>query len=74
MTPQLYSFNHQWPQELPFRVRLADGGSRTDPETFTAAELTSWGYTGPYDKPDYDSYTQRVEWDGEVFIVVNIND
>lgn len=67
----LYSYQQQWPQELPFRVRLADGGSRTDPETFTPSELTEWGYTGPYEKPPYDPQTQKLEWTGTEFIVVD---
>lgn len=58
---------------MHFRVRLADGGSRTDPETFTPEELAEWGYTGPYEKPDYDPKTQRLEWTGNAFIVIAID-
>lgn len=69
----LYSHNNQWPQELPFRIRLNDGLTRTDPETFTPEELAEWGYTGPYEKPDYDPKTQRLEWTGNAFIVIAID-
>jgi hypothetical protein len=66
---QLYSRNNEWPQELPFRVTLADGSTRTDPSTFTAQELTAWGYNGPLTPPEYDAYTQVLEWTSGAFSV-----
>ena len=65
----LYSLNQAFPQELPFRITLADGTTRTDPSTFTDAELTSWGYTGPFTRPDYDRYSEVLEWTGSDFNV-----
>jgi len=65
----LYSFNQAFPQELPFRITLADGSTRTDPSTFTDAELTAWGYTGPFTAPQYDEYTEVMEWTGVSFTV-----
>mgnify|MGYP006274635421 CR=1 FL=1 len=65
----LYSLNHAWPQELPFRVRTPDGGSRTDPATFTPEELATWGYAGPFTAPQYDELTQVLEWSGTAFAV-----
>lgn len=65
----LYSLNQSWPQELPFRVATPDGGSRTDPSTFTTKELTTWGYSGPFTTPQYDEYTEVLEWTGDAFSV-----
>lgn len=65
----LYSHNGQRPAPLPFRVRLDNGMTRTDPSTFTEAELTAWGYTGPYEIPKYKPRKQHLEWTGTEFLV-----
>ena len=65
----LYSLNNTWPQELPFRVVLADGTTRTDPSSFSVDELTAWGYTGPFDQPTFDQYNEILEWSGTAFSV-----
>lgn len=69
----LYSLNHDWPKPLSFRVRTADGSSRTDPSTFTPEELREWGYTGPYSKPEFDSQTEALEWTGTGFEIRPLN-
>ena len=60
------------PAPLPFRIRLSDGRTRTNPATFTDAEIADAGYTLSPDKPAHDPETQRVEWDavGEQWQVV----
>jgi hypothetical protein len=65
----LYSLNQAWPQELPFRIKLADGTTRTDPSTFTTEELVAWGYTGPFAIPEYDRHSEVLEWTGASFNV-----
>ena len=70
----LYSYQGLKPDPLPFRIRLQDGSTRTDPSTFTADEISAAGYTGPYEYPDYDSETQTVDWNGTEFIVRPYND
>jgi hypothetical protein len=65
----LYSLNNAWPAALPFRVYLPDGTTRTDPSTFTEAELKAWGYTGPYTLPTYDSHTEVLDWVGTAYLV-----
>jgi hypothetical protein len=70
----LYSLNQAWPQELPFRVVTPDGGSRTDPCTFTTEELVAWGYTGPYTRPEYDRNSEVLEWTGTAFNVRPMTD
>lgn len=70
----LYSHNQHWPQELPFRIKLADGSTRTDPSTFTAKELTAWGYTGPYTEPEFDCLTNALEWSGDSFVIRDLTE
>lgn len=42
----LYSLNGAYPIEtLPHRIHLSDGSTRTDPSTFTDAEIADAGYS-----------------------------
>ena len=54
------------PAPLPFRIRLSDGRTRTDPATFTADEIADAGYIVSPDKPDHDPATERVVWQQEL--------
>jgi hypothetical protein len=65
----LYSLDGAWPDALPFRVRLPEGSTRTDPATFTSAELSAWGYTGPFTPPAFDNRTEVLEWTGSEYEV-----
>lgn len=65
----LYSFNGEWPAPLPYRVRLANGATRTDPNTFTQQELAAWGYAGPYEIPKYKPRKEHLDWTGTKFLV-----
>jgi hypothetical protein len=58
----LYSYQTCWPQELPFRIRLSNGFTCTDPSTFTAEDLADAGFTGPYVEPSYDPDTEILNW------------
>ena len=58
----LYSYQGQEPQELPERIRLSDGRTRTDSSTFTEEEIASAGFTGPYEKPEYNSEIETQSW------------
>jgi hypothetical protein len=60
----LYSYKSQYPKEIPFRIKLSNGMTRTDPSTFTTEEITDAGYTKVSDKPIADA-TQIVEWNSE---------
>ena len=60
----LYSKNGEYPSSLPFRIRMNDGSTRTDPSSFTEEELTSIGYAPAPDMPPYNPDTQHAEWDG----------
>ena len=65
----LYSLNQEWPQPLPFRVKLPHGSTRTDPATFSSDELSAWGYDGPHSLPPHDDRTEILEWSGTAFSV-----
>jgi hypothetical protein len=61
----LYSYQGQEPQELPERIRLSNGRSRTDSSSFTAKEIEDAGFTGPYERPEYNSEVETQEWNSE---------
>ena len=62
----LYSYQGQEPQELPYKIRLSDGRSRTDSSTFTEEEIAEAGFTGPYEKPDFNPEVETQSWDVEL--------
>lgn len=61
----LFSDNGAAPAELPQRVRLNDGSTRTDSSTFTADELEDWGFAGPIAVPAYTPSLERLIWKAE---------
>lgn len=61
----LYSHNGSYPTTLPNRIRLSDGSTRTDPDTFTAEEIADAGYVAAGDPPDYNNNTQILGWDSD---------
>ena len=61
----LYSFRSQIPGPLPFRIRLSNGQTRTEPDTFTAEEIADAGYVAVRDKPAITE-TQRVGWSSQL--------
>ena len=58
---QLYSYKSQYPTNLPFRIKLSNGMTRTDPSSFTEEELLDAGYTLVDDQPSYTS-SQVLDW------------
>lgn len=61
-TTKLYSHQGQEPQILPHEITLSNGRSRTDNTSFTEEEIVNAGFTGPYEKPEYDVDTQQLVW------------
>lgn len=57
----LYSLDGRYPTKLPFRIRLPNGSTRTDPSSFTPEEITSAGYIQVEDEP-IPTDTQIVNW------------
>lgn len=57
----LYSLNGNYPQPLPFRIRLPNRSTRTDPSSFTPEEIASAGYIEVEDEP-IPTDSQVVSW------------
>ena len=66
-----YSYKNQYPisfDEVPDRIRLSDGSTRTDKTTFTPEELLDAGYVMVNDKPTVDKF-QKLIWDGSNWVI-----
>lgn len=59
----LYSYKGQYPQELPNRIRLVNGLTKTDKNTFTTEDLSGAGYFPVAGKPSVDEKTHKISWD-----------
>jgi len=68
---KLYSFKGEHPRELPFRIRMANGFTRTDPETFTMEEIQSAGFVEAPDKPTIKD-GQILTWKDNKWLVLDI--
>jgi len=68
----LYSYKQQYPSELPNRIRLSNGMTRTDKTTFTDDEITDAGYTLVPEPPAYDLDRQTLEWSDNQWKVNNL--
>ena len=68
----LYSLKGSYPTELPERIRLSDGTTRTDKDSFTYEDITDAGYVLAPEKPETDSPFSKVDWDGENWITVEL--
>jgi len=66
----LYSYKGAEPTGLPHRIILSNGASRTDNTSFTEEELNDAGFSGPYEKPEYDESRQEIVWDNETLMWV----
>lgn len=62
----LYSYQGQEPQELPHKIRLSGGRSRTDSSTFTEEEIADAGFTGPYERLEFNPEIETQSWDAEL--------
>ena len=67
----LYTINKSYPRQLPHRIFLSDGRTRTDNTTFTDAEIADAGYTAVANIPSTDN-TQKLGWDGSNGVVQTI--
>ena len=65
----LYSLHNQRPAQLPFRIRLSNGFTRTDPTSFATEEITDAGYLGPYTEPAYDAATEQLLWVDGAYLI-----
>lgn len=60
----LYSKDGSYPNQIPFRIKLSNGLTRTDPSTFTPEETADAGYIAVEDPPTSIPDTQILEWTG----------
>jgi hypothetical protein len=60
----LYSYQGNYPTTLPFRIRLEDGSTRTDPSTFTPEEIAIAGYLA-VDNPPIIEPNEALEWNSQ---------
>lgn len=58
---KLYSLNGQYPTQIPFRIKLSDGRTRTDPSSFTDEEIADAGYI-LVDNPPSTTPDKVIEW------------
>ena len=58
----LYSYKGRIPTELPFRIRLESGETRTSLYQLSNEKLKDLGFIGPIDMPIYDKDNQKIEW------------
>jgi hypothetical protein len=64
----LYSIRQQRPAPLPFRIRLSNGFTRTEPASFTAEEITDAGYIA-YTEPAYNAATEQLLWVDGAYVI-----
>ena len=61
-------------EDLPHRIRLIDGTTRSDKTTFTQRELVSAGYIEVEEPPPYNENTQRRYWSNGTWYVENLSE
>ena len=62
-----YSINKELPiSNLPHRIRLSNGLTKTDITTFTDSDLVSAGITTVADTPSYNANTHKLVWNREI--------
>lgn len=62
-----YSFQGKYPitwDEIPNRIRLSNGNTRTDKEAFTEEDLKDAGYVFTDVYPNYNDETHVCNWTG----------
>lgn len=69
----LYTKNGEFPTQLPSRIKLSDGRTRTDKTTFTAEEIADAGYVA-VDNPPVADYPNKLEWKGTEWVVREPNE
>lgn len=70
----LYSYKNQEPSDLPFRIRLDDGSTRTSLNKLSDNELKSLGFIGPITKPEFDDTIQKIVWNGNEYEIIELNE
>ena len=72
-TKYWFSLNEEYPvswNDLPERIRLSNGITRTDKETFTEDELKDAGYVFTDIYPNYNDETHMCDWNGIDWVIL----
>jgi hypothetical protein len=69
---KFYSYQGQEPAPLPSRFRLENGSTITRLDKATPKELSSYGFSGPFEVPHFDQEKQEISWNGEEYVVTDI--
>ena len=64
----LYSKDGSYPANLPHRIVLSDGRTRTDSSTFTDEEIADAGYVA-VEAPPTPEYPNKLDWDGTEWLI-----
>jgi len=71
----LYSHKGNYPSELPDRIRLSNGQTRTDKNSFTNEEIADAGYVlAPIIDLAYDKSQKKLAWDGHNWTTENLTE
>lgn len=69
----LYSYNNGYPASIPNRIRLSNGSTRTDRNTYTPEEIADAGYIQVADKPSVP-YPNKLDWTGTDWLIRSPNE
>jgi hypothetical protein len=69
----LYSYKGGYPSSLPDRIRLSNGLTRTEKNTFTEEEIANAGYVLAEDPPIHNE-RQRLVWSGTTWQIVDFSE
>ena len=72
-----YSYKRNYPMtwdEIPHRIRLSNGNTKTDKVTFTEEDLKDAGYVFTDIQPNYNDMTHVFNWTGTELIISSIVD
>ena len=64
----LYSYNSGYPAQIPNRIRLSNGLTRTDRSTYTPEEIADAGYMQVPDQPSVP-YPNKLDWTGTDWLI-----
>lgn len=67
----LYSFKGQYPTELPNRIRLPDGSTKTDISQFSSEDISLAGFV-EVPNPPIPSEGQLVSWDTNAWFLETV--
>lgn len=71
----LYSYKTEYPSsEIPERIRLSDGSTRTDSSTFTSDELVDAGYVEVSNPPDFNQETHKLVWSSTEWQTISLTE